>query len=340
MSADSPGQSVPLFRIESLRFAYETDPVLELDELEIPGGGVTVLIGPNGSGKTTLLKLVNGLFSVSAGRILYRGRPLNAQTLPRLRQESVLVHQDPYLFDGSVYGNVSYGLKLRRAPAHQVRRAVAEALRQVGLVAFEHRRARRLSGGERQRVAIARALVLDPQVLLLDEPTANVDADTIELLERLVARLSESGTTVIISTHHPAFAYRLGTRLIFMEEGRLVSGRENIFKGRVESRDESFTYFRTGTQVVRCPAQEGDFTTAVLPLEDVILSTERIQTSAQNQFTGAVLGVEIIDHTVRVSLDCGMVVQALITEYSMDRLKVVPGAEFFVTFKAAAVRLY
>jgi tungstate transport system ATP-binding protein len=340
MSADFTRQSEPLFSIQSLRFAYEADPVLELDELEIPGGGVTVLIGPNGSGKTTLLKLLNGLFAVSAGRILYRGQPLNAQTLPRLRQESVLVHQDPYLFDGSVYGNVSYGLKVRRTPTHEARRAVAEALQRVGLGAFEHRKARRLSGGEKQRVAIARALVLDPKILLLDEPTANVDADTIELLEQLVNSLSGAGTTVIISTHHPAFAYRLGNRLVFMEEGRLVPGRENIFKGTVESRDESFTYFRTGAQVLRCPAQEGDFTTAVLPLEDVILSTERITSSAQNQFVAAVQRVETVDHTVRVILNCGFAVQALITEYSMDCLKVVPGAEFYVTFKAAAVRLY
>jgi tungstate transport system ATP-binding protein len=340
MSADSTRQSGSLFRVQSLRFAYEADPVLELDALEIPGRGVTVLVGPNGSGKTTLLKLLNGLFPVSAGRILYRGQPLNAQTLSRLRQESVMVHQDPYLFDGSVYGNVSYGLRVRRTPAHEARSAVAEALRLVGLVGFEHRRARGLSGGEKQRVAIARALVLDPEVLMLDEPTANVDKDTVELLEQLVMHLSEGGTTVIISTHHPAFAYRLGTRLVFMEEGRLVLGRENIFKGMVESRDVSFTYFRTGPQLLRCPAQEGDFTTAVLPLEDVILSTERIRTSAQNQFAGTVRGVETADHMVRVSLDCGFAVQALITEYSGESLKVVPGAEFYVTFKASAIRLY
>jgi tungstate transport system ATP-binding protein len=340
MSAEPLRQTEPLFRVESLRFAYDADPVLDLADLEIESGGVTVLIGPNGSGKTTLLKLLNGLLPVSGGRILYRGRRLNAQTFPRLRQESVLVHQDPYLFDGSVYGNVSYGLKVRRTPTDQARRAVSEALQRVGLGGFEHRRARRLSGGERQRVAIARALVLDPEVLLLDEPTANVDADSIELLEGLVLRLNRGGTTVIISTHHPAFAYRLGSQLIFMEEGRLVPGRENIFKGTVEARDESFTYFRTGTRVLRCPAQEGPFTTAVLPLDDVILSTERIQTSAQNQFPATVTRVETADPTVRVSLDCGFPVQALITEYSVDSLKVVPGAEFYVTFKASAIRLY
>jgi tungstate transport system ATP-binding protein len=340
MSAESPRQTEALFRCESLRFAYDTDPVLDLADLEIRSGGVTVLIGPNGSGKTTLLKLLNGLLPLSSGRIFYRGQPLNPQTIAGLRRESVLVHQDPYLFDGSVYGNVSYGLRVLRTPAPKARKSVAEALQRVGLGGFEHRKARRLSGGERQRVAIARALALDPKVLLLDEPTANVDVDSIDLLERLILGLTEWGTTVIISTHHPAFAYRLGTRLVFMEEGRLIPGRENIFKGISEATDESFTYFRTGTQVLRCPAQEGCFITAVLPLDDVILSTERIQTSAQNQFSGTVTRVETADHTVRVSLDCGFPVQALITEYSVDSLKVVPGAEFFVTFKASAIRLY
>jgi tungstate transport system ATP-binding protein len=257
-----------------------------------------------------------------------------------MRRESVLVHQDPYLFDGSVYGNVSYGLRVRRTPNDRTRRAVADALQRVGLSGFEHRRARGLSGGERQRVAIARALVLDPKVLLLDEPTANVDADSIGLLERLVVDLTDGGTTVIISTHHPAFAYRLGTRLLFMEEGGLVPGRENLFKGTVESKDQSFIYFRTGTELLRCPAQEGDFTTAVLPLDDVILSAERTRSSAQNQFFGAVTQVEPSDHTVRVSLDCGFPVQALITDYSVRTMRVVPGSEFFVTFKASAIRLY
>ena len=136
MSADPLKTLEPLFRIRSLRFAYDADPVLDLEELEIPGGGVTVLIGPNGSGKTTLLKLLNGLFTASGGSVLYRGLPLNAQTLPGLRRESVLVHQDPYLFDGSVYGNVSYGLKLRRTSAQEARRITAEALRTVGLDGF------------------------------------------------------------------------------------------------------------------------------------------------------------------------------------------------------------
>jgi tungstate transport system ATP-binding protein len=228
MNAEPRLQAEPLFRLQDLRFAYDVDPVLELEELEIAAGGVTVLVGANGSGKTTLLKLLNGLLPAGSGTVLYRGQPLSSQALPRLRRESVLVHQDPYLFDGNVYGNVSYGPRVRRIPAPEVRRAVAEALEAVGLAGFEHRRARRLSGGERQRVAIARALALHPEVLLLDEPTANVDAGTIELLESLVFGLAAGGTTVIISTHHPAFAYRLGTQLVFMEEGKFVRAPRSL----------------------------------------------------------------------------------------------------------------
>jgi tungstate transport system ATP-binding protein len=330
-----------LFRVESLKCAYESSvAVLDIPSLQIGVGGVTVLSGPNGSLKTTLLKLLNGLMNATGGRILYSGKPLDAQTLPELRRKSVLVHQDPYLFDGNVYSNVSYGLRLRKIPAPEARGRVKKALEAVGLTGFEHRRAKRLSGGERQRVAIARALVLDPEVLFLDEPTASVDAETIAHLERLILRLTGEGTTVIISTHHPGFAYRLGNRLVFMEEGRLVSGGENIFKGVSESTDERFTYFRTHGQVFRCPARDGHFITAVLPMDDVILSRQSIETSAQNQFTGTVTGVEAEDNSLRVTLDCGCKIQSFITSYSADTLHVAPGEKFYVTFKASAIRLY
>ena len=329
-----------LFSVEGLRYAYGTQVVLDLPRLSIRAGGVTVFMGPNGSGKTTLLKLLNGLYPPAAGRILYRGLPLGPDTMPRLRRETVLVHQDPYLFDGSVFGNVSYGLRLRRTPASQTRRRVAEALAAVGLQGFEHRRARRLSGGERQRVAVARALVLDPQVLFLDEPTASVDAASTGLIEAVVRRAAAAARCVILSSHHQGFAYRMADRLVCLADGRVVPGGENILKGSVEAADGLFTYFRTGAGLLRCPAQEGEFTTAVLPLEDVILSKGEIQSSAQNQFEGTVTAVEPGEHTIRVTLDCGFPVRAVVTGYSRDTLGIEPGARFYATFKASAIRLY
>jgi tungstate transport system ATP-binding protein len=330
----------PLFRLRELRFSYGNRTVLNIGELDFEEGEIQAVAGPNGSGKTTLLKILNGLLRPEEGELLYRGRPAGEEGYGAVRRQSVLVHQDPYLFDGTVSQNLAFALKIRRIPARTIRKRTAEKLVLVGLPEFEQRRARALSGGEKQRVAIARALVLEPRVLLLDEPTANVDPESVRLLERLIRRLAEAGTTIIFSSHHLAFAYRLCTRLIILEQGEVAPGPENVFKGEVQGSDERFTYFRTGARILRCPAQEGPFSTAVVPVEDVILSREKIHTSAQNQFLGTVTEVKKIDHTARVSLDCGFIIQALITTYSVKTLKVAPGRRFYVTFKAAAVRLY
>jgi tungstate transport system ATP-binding protein len=332
----------PLFSLREVSFAYDARPVLRLKELEFAEGQTHVVAGDNGSGKTTLMKLLNGLLQAQAGQVLYRGRPLGADGLPTLRRESVLVHQDPYLFDGTVFHNLAFGLRIRRVHPPELRRRVEQSLEEVGLGGFAHRRARGLSGGEKQRVAIARALVLAPRVLLLDEPTANVDGASLALLEALIARQSSRGTTVILSSHNQAFACRVGTRLVFLEAGGLAPARYNVFKGTVERTDESFTLFRTGGRLLHCPAQEGDFTTALLPLDDVILSREAIWTSAQNQFPGRVLATARDGPVVRVRLDCGfaLALEAAITEYSVKSLGVVPGESFYVTFKASALRLY
>jgi len=333
-------KKVPLFRLRDLRYAYGGQSTVEIPSLDLEEGQIHAVCGPNGSGKTTLLKLLNGLLEPTGGEILFRGEPLDLRGYARIRGESVLVHQDPYLFDGTVARNLAFALKIRKLSSRLIQKRIEQKLSLVGLPGFEHRRSRALSVGEKQRVAIARALALEPGTLFLDEPTANMDAASTGLLERLILRLADAGTTIIFSSHHRAFAYRLGTRLVFLEEGTVVPGRENVFKGTVENTDDRFSYFQTGTQTLRCPAQEGRFTTAVLPLDDVILSQGPVHTSAQNRFLGRVVNVEKTNHTVRVSLDCGFPVQALITEYSVDTLKVVPGERFYVTFKASAIRLY
>ena len=333
-------KSSPIFSIRNLRFAYKSRNVIEIDALDLEAGRITVFAGGNGSGKTTLLKLLNGLLQPGAGVILYRNRPINNDDYSLVRSESVLVHQNPYLFGGTVYQNVAYGLKIRKTPGRIMRRKVAEKLALLGLEGFEHRRSGELSIGEKQRVAMARALVLEPGLLLLDEPTANVDPGSIGLIEALILKLAQLGITVILSTHNPGFAYRLCDRLIGLEEGKVVPNEVNIFKGRVAEEDGKFTYFQTGTRALRCPAQAGEFTTAVLPLDDVILSKARIQTSAQNRFKGPVKEINRVNHMYRVGLDCGFRVEAYITGYSLESLEVGLGKEFHVTFKASAIRLY
>ena len=332
----------PLYSVRGLSASFDGRTVLSVDSLDIEDGRVTVLVGENGSGKTTFLRLLNGLIAPAAGRIEYRGERVYVtdSAARRVRSETVLVHQAPILFRGTVLQNVLYGLALRRVPRPEAMRRASAALTRVGLRGFEHRQAASLSGGERQRVAIARGCVLEPNALLLDEPTANVDPDSRSLVEAIVREQAAAGATILLSTHTLELAYRLCDRLLHLEDGRIVPGRENIFKGAVSGTDESFTRFTTGSVELLCPARQGNFTVAVLPLDDVILSHGPLSSSARNQLRGTVISVEPEEGLLRVSVDCGVPVLTLVTRTAAAELGVDRGMECVVTFKASAVRLF
>ena len=216
----------------------------------------------------------------------------------------------------------------------------AEALRRVGLAGFERRRASALSGGEAQRVALARALALASPVLLLDEPTANLDEESRREMETIVRGVSASGTTVVMSTHNGELAYRLSDRLLRLDDGVPAEVQENILKGRVESIDDQFAYFRAGDALIRCPARQGDFAVAVLPWDDLILSRQPLDSSARNQLRGTVTDVLPFGSLVIAAVDCGVPLRALVTSQAAAEIGVAPGAACVVTFKASAVRLY
>ncbi len=340
MSDSAPG--APVFSVRGLSAVFDGRTVLAVDELDIEKGRVTVLVGENGSGKTTLLRLLNGLIAPAAGRIEYRGEPfsLGAGVARSMRSETVLVHQAPILFRGTVMQNLVYGLSIRDVSRVESARRAAAALARVGLSGFEHRLAASLSGGEKQRVAIARGFVLEPKVLLLDEPTANVDPDSRALVEAVVREQAAQGATILLSTHTLELAYRLCDRLVHLENGKIVPGRENIFKGVVAGTDESFTRFATGNVELLCPARQGEFSVAVLPLDDVILSHGPLGSSARNQLRGKVSSIRAEEGLLRVAVDCGVPVMTLITRAAAAELGVERGMEYVVTFKASAVRLF
>ncbi len=216
----------PLYRLEAVRVTYGDTPALAVPALEIPEGRVTVLTGPNGSGKSTLLSLLAFLVPPSSGILRYDGVPVRwrERDLVRLRREAVLMHQSPYLFDESVAGNVGYGLAVRGVRGPERDRRVADSLAAVGLAGFGRRSARELSGGEAQRVAMARVLALSPRVLLLDEPLANVDRETAELIGGLVASLADRGITAVVATHDAAQAGRIATAVVRLDRGVPANG--------------------------------------------------------------------------------------------------------------------
>jgi tungstate transport system ATP-binding protein len=327
-----------LFVLNGVQAVFDGVTAVSVEALGFEEGRVTVLVGENGSGKTTLLRLLNGLIAPARGTIDYRGRQLGADGM--IRAESVMLHQTSLLFRGTVLQNVAFGLKIRGVPRDERNRRSADALSRVGLAGLERRRVSTLSGGERQRVALARVLVLGPKVLLLDEPTASVDPDSRIFVEKAIQEASASGTTVIMSTHSMELAYRLCDRLVRLEAGRIIPSNENILKGSVERTDELFTYFRTGSVVLRCPARTGNFVVAVLSLDELILSREPLQSSARNQLAGKVIQIEPVDHLLRVTVDCGIILRALVTPAAVREIGVETGRDCVVTFKASAVRLF
>ena len=321
--------------VRNLRFAYQVHEDsqfdLSIDSLNISSGRVTVLAGENGSGKTTLLKIIAGLISSYQGLVeLEIGDD----------QRCVLVHQNPYLLGGSVHRNVSYGLRIKKTPEPVVRRAVENSLKRVGLSGYEKKRISSLSGGERRRVSLARALAVGSTLLLLDEPTTSVDKKNIELLVDLAKDLTCSGTTVVVTSHDMPFAYRICDEMLLLDHGRITLTEQNILKGNIRRTDDSFIYFGTGNGMIRCPAQDGDFSTAVIPIADVILSPGAVETSAQNQIPGVVTDIEKTGNRYRVTIDCGFPVSSYVTGYSIEHLHVTIGMQIYVIFKASAIKLY
>ena len=213
-----------MYRLQSIRVRYGSNVALDVEELTIVEGRLYTLTGANGAGKSTLLSLLAFLSPPTSGEIFYAGVRVDWDhgSVEEYRRKVTLLHQSPYLFGGSVHDNVAFGLKVRGIPGEEQRRIVDRALEGVGLQGFRDRKARELSGGEAQRVAMARALALEPEVLLLDEPLANIDRETAGLLETVIASLPAQGTTVVMTTHDPDHPGRLNGESIHLEGGRHV----------------------------------------------------------------------------------------------------------------------
>ncbi|MGE5602219.1 MAG: phosphate ABC transporter ATP-binding protein [Nitrososphaerales archaeon] len=231
------------YAIENLAKVYQNRQVLAIDRLDIYPGEILAFVGPSGSGKSTLLRLLNFLEPPTTGRVVYRGQQFDPQRDVSLevRRTVTTVSQRPILLNRSVRANVEYGLRLR---GHRDRDgAVRAALEKVGLAALENQAARTLSGGEAQRVALARAMVIRPDVLLLDEPTANLDPYNVGVIEAAVRQLNaEQATTVVLVTHNVFQARRLAHRVAFLLDGKIVEAAdtESFFERPRDPRTGAF----------------------------------------------------------------------------------------------------
>jgi tungstate transport system ATP-binding protein len=232
-----------VYRLQNVSKTYQDRRVLTVDHLKIRRGEILGIVGPSGAGKSTLLRLLNFLEAPTTGRIRFLDVEFSIdQQMPlRLRRRVTTVFQRPILLNRTVEANVAYGLKLRSQRA--VAEKVEEALEEVGLTDLARQRARTLSDGEAQRVALARAMVLSPDVLLLDEPTANLDPYNVGMIEEVVQESNRGqGTTLVLVTHNVFQAKRLAHRVALMLEGNIVevADVEKFFEDPEDPRTAAF----------------------------------------------------------------------------------------------------
>jgi len=201
--------------LDRVCFAVNGKTIIDNISAEIADGPRTVILGPNGAGKSVLMRLCHGLFAPTSGSITWRGTNGG-------RRRHAMVFQRPVMLRRSALANVAYALKLAGvSPRERVLRA-RDVLEAVGLASVAERPARVLSGGEQQKLALARAWALGPEVLFLDEPTANLDPGATRDVESLIGQIRAGGTKIVMTTHNLGQAKRLGDEILFLNQGRLV----------------------------------------------------------------------------------------------------------------------
>lgn len=323
------------YRLSNVVRSHGPRRVLDIDSAEFAAGAITAVVGPNGCGKTTLLECLAALSRPDSGGIRYNGRPLDASA----RGKVTMVFQQPFMFSGTVAYNVGFGPRVRGAADPS---AVDSALRAVRLDGFGNRAAKRLSGGETKRVAIARALALKPETLLLDEPTANIDAENTAIIEETVLSLSrERGTTIIMATHDRDQAARLADSILLLRGGRLAP----FFP------DNCFTAFLTAGGEIKTLEIPGvvstEITTArppgeilvTLPPESVDVSAHPVSSPGVACISGVVTAVSASEGGVRVTCAAGAPLTALMPTEKHKKLRPAVGDTVHLAFDEKSIRI-
>lgn len=355
----------PVIEVRDLVVQKGASPIIVVPHLAVQEGEVLAIIGPNGAGKSTLLGVLGLLEPPTAGEVIFRGQPLDfrRQSLLPFRRRLASVFQEPLLCDTTLHRNVALGLKLRGIAKREVEQRVARWLSRLGIAHLRDRQARTLSGGEAQRASLARAFILDPDLLLLDEPFAALDPPTREaLLADLGDILAETNTTTVFVTHDRDEALALGDRVAVMMGGKILQldapervfsfpqdeevarfvGVETILPGRVISVEAGLVVVDLGKVKVEVAGQASPSERVLVCLrpEDIALVREEgVASSVRNCIEGRVVKIVPTGFFYRVVLDCGVPLVALITKRSFLEIGLEEGLTAIASFKATAAHL-
>lgn len=360
-----------MIRVEDLHKRFSEREILAGINLRVDSGEVHAIIGPSGAGKSTLLRIINLLDEPDAGSVRLDGTDIHRTSGSErlaIRRRMAMLFQNPAVFNTTVRANIATGLRFRGLSKERIGDRVEEALSFIDMEGYGDRRATTLSGGEQQRVALARAMVTGPDLLLLDEPTANLDPVATARIEELVRRYNrESGTTVILSTHDMMQGQRLSDRLSVMMDGRFAQtgtprdiftepvtttvarfvGVRNILAGRLVAVDRGIgTVEIDGVRLEAITSLGADQPVcACIRAEDVTIHRPREdggmgrRSSARNMFAGEISAMKPEGPVNFVTVDCGFPLEALVTWKAVEDLELAVGVRVTVSLKASAVVL-
>jgi ABC-type Fe3+/spermidine/putrescine transport system ATPase subunit len=349
-----------LLRLADIGVRAAGHSILDLPELDVEEGEIHVVLGPTGAGKSTLLRVMNLLQRPERGAIFWRRERIPWPAPLALRRRMAMVFQSPLLFSGSVLDNVAYGLKIR---GERGARALAKAeamLRRIHIDHAAHQRAATLSGGEAQRTAIARAMVLEPDLLLLDEPLAALDEPIREhLLEELRQIVRERRITCVYVTHEQAEAFALADRISILDAGKLLQtgtpeevfyrpkGRAvaeflktgNILAGEVVARDGSLARVRVGGRTFWASSDLPPASRVLACIRPEEIHLTRNGDAGTNRLDGTVTALLQGGATVKVEIDCGFPVLVLVTRRTVRELDLRRGERVGLAFAPVIVHL-
>jgi len=353
-----------LLKTVSLEKEYDGYSVLKDVNLQINSGEVFALIGPTGAGKTTLLRLLDLLEVPASGKIYFEGVDVTRSGKHRLetRRRMSFVQQKPMVFTMSVYDNVACGLRWRREKNEPIRKKVDNALELVNLAEYRNRNAKTLSGGETQQVAIARALVTEPEVLFLDEPTANLDPVSASQVEKVLSNIiNEQRVTVVMATHDMSQGQRIAGRIGVLIGGEILQigspseifcapkntevaqfvGVENILKGVIIEKDDNLATIQVNDTTIQAISDFaiGETVYALIRPEDITFALAKDRTSARNMFQGKIVKIAPFGPLVRIEVDCGLDLLSVVTKTSAEELGLDIGKKVYASFKATAVHV-
>jgi tungstate transport system ATP-binding protein len=349
--------------VEDLIVRYGSADVVHVPGLEIREREILAMMGPNGAGKSTLLRVLGLLERPTRGTVVFQGRAVEyrSRELLALHRQIAVVFQEPLLIDGTVIDNVSLGLRLRGLDDLEGR--VDPWLERFGIAHLRDRRVKTLSGGEAQRTSLARAFVLDPRLLLLDEPLSALDPPTRDaLLADLKTILSETRTTTVFVTHDRDEAIALGDRVAVMMQGRILQldapertfsfpideevarfvGVETVLPGRAHSVNEGLVTIEIDGREVEVvgEALPGERVLVCIRPEDIVLSRADMgPSSMRNHLEARVERTIPLGRFVRVVLNGQAPIVASITWQSHQEMDLKKGDRVLASFKATAAHI-